>query len=41
MDSNFDKLNEIVEKYQTSGYTIWTNRIGSKENIEFVFTRNI
>ena len=40
-DVNFNRLDEIVEKYQTSGYKIWTNRIGKKHNIELIFTKNI
>jgi len=40
-DINFDRLDEIVEKYQSRGYKVWTNRIGKKQNIELIFTNNI
>jgi FkbM family methyltransferase len=40
-DDNFDRLDEIVEKYQSRGYKVWTNRIGKKQNIELIFTNNI
>jgi peptidoglycan/xylan/chitin deacetylase (PgdA/CDA1 family) len=40
-DVNFNRLDEIVEKYQSRGYKVWTNRIGKKQNIELIFTNNI
>ena len=40
-DNNFNRLDEIVEKYQSRGYKVWTNRIGKKHNIELIFTNNI
>ena len=41
IDKNFDRLDETVEKYQSRGYKVWTNRVGNKENIELIFTKNI
>ena len=40
-DNNFNRLEEIVKKYQDRGYQVWTNRIGNKQNIELIFTKNI
>ena len=40
-DTNFEKLNTIVEKFQTAKYQVWINRILRKENIELVFTKNL
>ena len=40
-DNNFNRLEEIVKKYQDRGYKVWTNRIGNKQNIELIFTKNI
>ena len=40
-DTNFKKLNTIVEKFQTAKYQVWINRILRKENIELVFTKNL
>ena len=40
-DTNFEKLNIIVEKFQTAKYQVWINRILRKENIELVFTKNL
>jgi hypothetical protein len=40
-DNNFNRLEETVKKYQDRGYQVWTNRIGNKQNIELIFTKNI
>ena len=40
-DNNFNRLEETVKKYQDRGYKVWTNRIGNKQNIELIFTKNI
>ena len=40
-DNNFNRLEETVKKYLDRGYKVWTNRIGNKQNIELIFTKNI
>ena len=39
--NNFNRLEETVKKYQDRGYQVWTNRIGNKQNVELIFTKNI
>jgi len=38
-DTNFSKLDHIVQKYQQLNYKVWTNRINTKNNIELIFQK--
>lgn len=40
-DTNFERLNKIVEKFEADNYKVWINRILQKENIELVFTKDL
>ncbi len=39
VDTNFSKLDHIVQKYQQLNYKVWTNRINTKNNIELIFQK--